>query len=51
MQLWSKRIFIALLLAVFAVGAQAESTGTMWGGSSMLRTGWCSITPKSISRP
>ena len=31
MQLWSKRIFIALLLAGFAVGAQAESTGTIVG--------------------
>ena len=31
MQLWSKRIFIALFLAVFAVGAQAESTGTIVG--------------------
>ena len=31
MQLWSKRIFIALLLAVSAVGAQAESTGTIVG--------------------
>ena len=31
MQLWSKRIFIALLLAVFAVSAQAESTGTIVG--------------------